>query len=363
MFPLQVPFGRPKTTADFALLKREIEALAAAPLPWTVEWQNVNTRRWGQQRWPARVVFDSAESLASALNRSDELLGVRAAIRLTRQVCPSLEPWLLLRADRIAEYVDDWSSLLSVCRYFQAQPAPRCFARQIPLPVGTKFIEEHAGVLRELLEVVLGDRINPNAETFAERFHLLVDPPQVRFKVLDPELQHRIGWPVADCAVPLPTFATLPWSIDRVLIVENRDVFLCLPKVSGTLAVFGSGKAALLLASCEWMNAADVVYWGDCDEAGFGILSSLRASLPHVRSLLMDQEAWSRWKHLATPGRRDATARHTHLNVSERAALSEVLGGPWMLEQERIPPVSAAEAIAKAFDPVEARQSLGATGA
>ncbi len=60
MFPLQVPFGRPKTTADFALLKREIEALAAAPLPWTVEWQNVNTRRWGQQRWPARVVFDSA---------------------------------------------------------------------------------------------------------------------------------------------------------------------------------------------------------------------------------------------------------------------------------------------------------------
>lgn len=173
---------------------------------------------------------------------------------------------------------------------------------------------------------------------------------RVRFRFLDGELQRRVGWPLPDCAVPLPAFSGLDWRIDRVLIVENRDVFLCLPNVCNTLAIFGSGKAALLLCGCKWMSAAQLVYWGDCDEAGFGILSSLRSSFPHLRSALMDEDAWARWKHLATPGRRDTAARHAHLTPSERVALTEVVRGPLMLEQERIPPMAAAEAIVRAFD-------------
>lgn len=37
LFPLQIPFGRPRTTADFAELKRDIEALAAAHHEWRIE--------------------------------------------------------------------------------------------------------------------------------------------------------------------------------------------------------------------------------------------------------------------------------------------------------------------------------------
>jgi len=43
---------------------------------------------------------------------------------------------------------------------------------------------------------------------------------------------------------------------------------------------------------------ADVVYWGDCDDASHGILSMLRARLPQVRSVIIDDAAW---KHLALP--------------------------------------------------------------
>lgn len=128
-------------------------------------------------------------------------------------------------------------------------------------------------------------------------------------------------------------------------MIENRNVFLCLPNVPRTLAVFGAGKAASLFPACRWMNAAEVVYWGHCDEAGYGMLSSLRSHFSHVRSLLMDEDAWSRWKHLAMPGKRDPAARHSHLTKGERAALEAVLIGPWMLEQERIPPVDAEQAI------------------
>lgn len=349
LFPLWIPFGRPRTTTDFAVLRHEIESLVKARHTWRIDWEEIETRKWGRQRWPVRVGFDSIEDLAATLGRVGELIAFRAALLEARQRCPALEPWLRAKAHRIVDYRDDWHGLVAVCTYFDANPQPNCYSRQVPVPVGTKFIEEHAGILRELLDVILDDRVNLTAATFAERFHLLMEPPQVRFRFLDPELRACTGWPVLDCSVPAPVFADLQWSIPRVLIVENRDVFLCLPKVPGALAVFGSGKAASLLPGCGWIGRAEIVYWGDCDEAGYGILSNLRSRFSQMQSLLMDEAAWGRWKHLAVPGKRDSTAHHTHLTAAERAALKAVLTGPWMLEQERIPLAEADRAILAAF--------------
>jgi len=97
------------------------------------------------------------------------------------------------------------------------------------------------------------------------------------------------------------------------------------------------------------MNSADLFYWGDCDEAGYGILSALRVHFPKLRSVLMDEVAWTRWRHLAVPGKRDATAQHDRLNASERAALKSALAGPWMLEQERIPAFEAERTVLAAL--------------
>jgi hypothetical protein len=349
LFPLGIPFGRPRTTDDFALLQRDIEALAAAPIPWRIDWEEIQTRKWGRQRWPLRVVFDSAETLAATLNRSHELDGVREAVRYARATCPALDPWLRARADHLVDHLKHWRNLVDVCRYFDGHPQPRCFPRQIPLSVGTKFIEEHSGILRELLDIVLGDRINRDATTFAERFNMLIEPAQVRFRFLDSALQTLVRWPVIECTIPLPAFAELSWEVPRVLVVENRDVFLCLPALPRTLAVFGAGKAAAVLPLSSWLMAADVVYWGDCDDAGYGILSALRARLPHVRSVLMDDAAWAAWKHLAVSGKRDASVRHLYLTDGERRAHDAVLTGPWMLEQERIPPADAQRALQGAF--------------
>jgi hypothetical protein len=53
------------------------------------------------------------------------------------------------------------------------------------------------------------------------------------------------------------------------------------------------------------MDDALVVYWGDCDEAGHGILSGLRSVFPQVRSVLMDEcsvEALSAHRRRASQG-------------------------------------------------------------
>jgi hypothetical protein len=335
--------------SDFATLRREIEMLAAARHPWRIDWEHVNTRRWGRQRLPVRIAFDSIEDLAATLGRSDELTAFRAAVREARVACPALEPWLRAKADRIVEHLGAWRNLVAVCGYFDTHPRPGCYMRQLPVSGGTKFIEEHVAILREMPDAVLGDRVNVSGKTFAERFHLLTEPPRIRFRFLDPDLRVNVEWPVDDCSIPVPAFGGLAWGIHRILIVENRDVFLCLPNVPETLAIFGSGKAASLLPLSAWMKTTDIVYWGDCDEAGYGILSALRASFPQVRSLLMDEEAWCRWRHLAEYGARDISARHTHLTASERAALAAVLAGPWRLEQERVPAADAERAVIAAF--------------
>jgi hypothetical protein len=147
-------------------------------------------------------------------------------------------------------------------------------------------------------------------------------------RFLDPSLQREVGWPVSSSAVPLPLMAELAWSIPRVTVVENRDVLLSLPSIARTLGIFGSGKAAAILSDLRWLSQSDRVYWGDCDEAGFGMLAGLRSQLPQVRSVLMDDSAWERWRHFAVPGKRDRTARHDGLTQPECRALELAVEGP-----------------------------------
>jgi len=43
-----------------------------------------------------------------------------------------------------------------------------------------------------------------------------------------------------------------------------------------------------MLSGIPWLARVSVVYWGDIDSHGLAILSGVRATVPHVRSVLMD---------------------------------------------------------------------------
>src|SRR6266702_4126563 len=57
-FPLRVAFGRPSGSDEWARLQAEISALAGATMGYRIDWEEINTRRWGRQRLPARVSFE-----------------------------------------------------------------------------------------------------------------------------------------------------------------------------------------------------------------------------------------------------------------------------------------------------------------
>jgi len=348
-FPREVNFGRLPATAAFETLKEAFATLRSGEISvgYRVSWEERQTARWGRQLFPARVWFEDEAGFVQATGCGKLVSALRSNLALTEEKCPPLLPWAREKAKRVAEAGDVWFGILEVARYFIANPQPRLYPRQLPLPLPTKFIDQQHELLRAVLDFLLGDQINPTARTFNERFHLLEDESPVRLRFLDEELMRRAGFPVSDVTQPLSQFNSHDPCAEVVIVVENKMCFLTIPPISGGLAIWGGGKAAALLCNTHWLDKCRVIYWGDMDDTGYNILSELRKYHPHVESLLMDECAWSAHQLLAHPDKLDASPPPSLiLTQQETIAWRQVRLLRQMIEQEQIP----ISAVTVAFD-------------
>jgi hypothetical protein len=220
--------------------------------------------------------------------------------------------------------------------------------RELDVPgVDTKFIERHEALLWELLVPALPpEHQDPtvtrrDAHAFERRFGLRYEPPQVRFRVLDPSLAPA-GF--TDLAVPLHEFAAwAPEGVETVYVTENKVNGLAFPRASGAIVVFGLGYGIQALAEVPWLAGRRLVYWGDLDTHGFAILARLRARWPQVASVLMDEATLL--GHRALWGQEPEAQRCLEplplLTARERAVYDGLREDRWgarvRLEQERLP--------------------------
>jgi hypothetical protein len=83
-----------------------------------------------------------------------------------------------------------------------------------------------------------------------------------------------------------------------------------------------------------------VYYWGDIDTHGFAILSRLRAYLPQVRSLLMDEPTLLAFRPLwGRDEKQHAAPELAQLTVEEQSLYAALREGAYKqvrLEQERV---------------------------
>jgi len=209
--------------------------------------------------------------------------------------------------------------------------------------VDTKFIEAQRGILAELLDIVLPadaiDRTASGVREFSRRYGLRVEPPLVRFRILDEALAVNT-W--TDLSLPPEHFAALTVPVRRVFITENRVNGLSFPDCRGSIIVFGLGYGLERLADIPWMRTVEVHYWGDIDTHGFGILNRLRGLLPHAHSFLMNRDTLD--VHRGLWGQEPVDRRYTGdtslLTQEERALFDDLrfdrVGERVRLEQERI---------------------------
>jgi len=363
-FPIDVRFakvGPGEISRRYGDLRAELAALRAASdadgrRSYGIEWEERQDRLAGRQLYPRRIRFPDEAAFLGFLRKEAEAARFRGDVRLLTDAFPPLRGWAQKRPARIVDHAGQWPAIIEVLRWFLEHPRPAVFAREIPVVEDTKFIERNRAILRELLDVLLPESaLDASGKTFEERFGLLRPEPLIRVRFLDGSIARERFSGVSDLSVPVGVLDRLSFpELTTLIVVENKasftnlDVFLTLPALKGTAAVFGSGFAALSMASCSWMKDRRILYWGDIDTHGLSILAGFRAAFPAVRSVLMDEQTFDRFPEFRTDAPQDIGSPPEGLSPDEAALFSRLasLTARNRLEQERIPASWAAERIA-----------------
>jgi hypothetical protein len=263
-----------------------------------------------------------------------------------RSEFPALGTWLRSNVREFIAAAEELDGLLGVLRYLIAHPRPECFARELPVPVDTKFVERNKGILRQWFDLVLPPHsIRADEDHFERRYGLQYLETHLFLRFLDPAVQHELGFPCPVLSLPLQSVGR--WSMPsdvRVVIVENKVNLLTLPALGRAVAIGGLGNGVALLRYIPWLANTPIIYWGDLDIEGLEILSRLRALFPQTHSVMMDEATIARWRHLTVQGTGRGAIPPPHLNSNERAAFERCVDLNVRLEQERLPQPDVVEA-------------------
>ena len=317
---------------------------------YSVESYDTRSTNLGSRQFlPERVFFATETDYVGFLRIGPSISAFRQNVELTKRLCPGLIPWIRDNIARFDKHADEWSDILTVCTYFVSNPTPGLYARELPIQVHTKFVEEHQTILDSVLQHLLPLAIDPEADDFFSRFHLRDNEAFVEIRILDAALAAQRGFPARHFKVPLSELAALPLAGTKVLVVENRLPLLTLPGFPGTVGVFGGGNAVTLLAVAGWLRDCSLFYWGDLDEHGFSILARFRQLQTGVQSVLMDLTTFDHFAAFHVDYTPPENTPETSLSEDELSARSATVSMRKRLEQERISLPFAHAAIERAM--------------
>lgn len=305
-----------------------------------IEWEELKHHQLGRNRVPTRVVIPSDEDAAFLIGRLQDLKRWDQVVRRSIATFPALQPWFERRPLAVLDTIDEWDHVLSVLSWFVGNPRSGLYLRQLDITgVDTKFVESRRALFDELLGYLLpgGVDLRAKRESFEVRFGLRDKPLRVRFRFLDPEMSLS---GLTDIEANATELARHPLPVDRVFIVENEVNFLSFPSAPRALVVWGGGYSIDRIREAAWLSSRDLIYWGDIDTHGFGILDRLRSMFPSVRSFLMDRETLLGHQHLWVAEPKPRNDQLSRLTAAESAVYDELrenrLGERVRLEQERV---------------------------
>lgn len=352
--PLSWPAGRP--SSDFATMRAEVQLLqtgekSSAGPGYRIESQVLQTRALNTQTLPVRVWLDSPADFLRVIEKDEEFASFSQDVALLHAHIPQLAGWAERFPRKLLDYHASWEGLLLVCRYFLQHPRPGLYIRELPINVHTKFIEQHQGILRELLDYLLpAETVRLDAPTFQQRYGLREEEPMARIRFLDEQLRRRYTLPCNDLSIPCSQLAEIDFSGQTCIITENKMTFLTLPLLPGVFAILGGGFQVSNLAAIPWLKNCPIIYWGDLDAQGFQILSQLRSIFPHVNSLMMDEATLQAFAEFRVPGTLCRVRQLPHLTEDEHCLFVQLAEETIRLEQERISQKYALEKLRACLD-------------
>ncbi|TAF27234.1 MAG: hypothetical protein EAZ69_28190 [Oscillatoriales cyanobacterium] len=306
-FPLDLPCGKIPYD-DYQELKEAVQQILKgskehAGCGYQVELIQRNNRKYGMQSLPSRIVFETETDYLKFIKKEQEVADFQYAVARIRKELPELKIWLNQNPQKVIKNLGKWENLLRVCLYFQNNPKPHLYLRELPINVHTKFIEKNQGILNELLSAILpDDAINKEENDFEKRFGLRYAEPSVTIRALDKNLQVKYGISTSEMSILISDFKSRSLQGYRFIITENLMNFRTLPDLSNSFALWGKGFNVAILKDVEWLRHCQIIYWGDLDAQGFQILSQLRSYFYETISVMMDRETFDTFQEFAVPG-------------------------------------------------------------
>ncbi|AOZ73314.1 hypothetical protein BK816_08515 [Boudabousia tangfeifanii] len=242
---------------------------------------------------------------------------------------------LLYVLSKLADFDDSTvNRLFLAARWLLEHPGVDRYPRQLPIAgVDSKFVEKHQVLLSRLLQPLTGRR-----DLGFRKFDALL-----WVRVLDPDLGVGPEKCLLSFRAPLIELNALfePGQVKSIVFVENKESFLALEGLPGTVALFGEGYDVPNFAGLEWALAAErQLYWGDMDVDGFKILALCRQYFPRVQSVLMDRETFNSFSFLAVEDPNVSASQHNTcpplLTKDEAEVRNHLKSSGQRLEQERI---------------------------
>ncbi len=307
-----------------------------AGIGYTVNKEDVRFRRTGTHSLPQSITFDSSEDYIAFIGRKKEWNSFLRSCKVIQDEIPQLTEWMLNNPQAIIDNDVKWPGLITVCKYFLANPRPELFIRQLPVDLHTKFIEQNEAILRSLFDFLIPNDIkDASQKTISKRYHLRYDEPTIRMRILDKQLM--IGG-LSDIRIPLGDFEALIIQASNIIVTENKMNFLALPALPSTFAIWsGGGFMISFLQNIKWLHEKNIFYWGDLDAHGFLMLHQMRSYFPQTKSAMMNKEAFELFKgEGVVAGEKINSEKLSTLTQEESELFDFLRTNDLRLEQEKI---------------------------
>lgn len=351
-FPHRIPADLSRSEGHADLI-REVASLRdgskeSKGYGYSLEFEFSKSRKHGSNDFPSAIYIETLEDLLKLTSKTKEFANLEKSVGLIRQQFPELDPWIIEYWKEITQSSNDIEALIEVVKYLQSNPRPDCFARELPLAIPTKLIENHRSFLASWLDRVLPPKhidFGCSTRDFYRRYGFRCSEEHFLVRVLDPRLQAEWNWPHEECSFPISYLSKLTANNLQVVIVENKVNLLTFPRIPSGIAIGGLGRGISRLAQLPWLSTSSILYWGDLDVDGFEILAMVRRYYPQTQSLFMDMATLEQFLDLVTPGNGRSPELPHELNDQEAKGFVQCRESNLRLEQEHIPQRSVVERI------------------
>ena len=274
---------------------------------YSLELEKINSRKNGIQTDIKKIFIENKDDFLFLINEIESYNSFHSAINIIQRECNFSEQvlynWLISHISDLCKIVEKtfWSDICICSNWFDIHLNSNLYIREIPVSVHTKFIENNKGLIKSLTN-------KADSELgFEDTFGLRSKPNLIRVRSLDNKLPIQVlNKEVQECSLTINDFnnigETFCKDINSVFIVENEMVFLTFPEVDKSICIWGHGFTVTILKNVHWLASKAIYYFGDLDEHGFEILSSLRNLFTNVKSFCMTEKVLEEYKVFRVKG-------------------------------------------------------------